>query len=1703
MAYSSENQQPLGTTRGIRSLPTTPFRPAPISSASNYVNQNVFPSISSFYTSHPLNPDSFPNQFHSLHPNNENNENKNAYIQHYQQQQQQHHHFSTQNQVPPHSVRATLSPLPLPSHPLHYHSHFPDPQSSHPLAPNLAPNHFVNPRSSPVPFVPVSSKPLPTVSHIPLLSGRTDFGAWNDGVRTLLLHLGCLGHIADPPAPGLIPLPDRVPTYPPPLYVSPSHFDFSNYKMWWEQDNIASHVLLSRLSPTVRSLLPFDDSDPNQPRTSRIIYDILRESYSLRGYASGSALYSDLRALSCGSRIQEYVTKWRSGVSQLRSARYPLIVREMIELFLDRLPTSVPFQILRHKIMERIDYIRDDDITEFIRITNEVLDIDNLYRRSNPTRTMTNSTTRPSPSAPRPSPTVPNGTSTTSTVPALVSNSRPRLICANSICGATGHTIDTCFKVGGGLEGQRDQYLAKRKGAQAHLAQIDEVIASRDRAQAFLLHLDDILQEDDGLPDITSPPPITTDPLPDPVPTFSALSLTTTDSIVTPVSVINDDFFELYLPSSLESLAYSAISPSFIDFSMSPFAFSSTSFPFNSLLDSGCTHHIIRDRSLFWTYDTSRATSVKTANCGSLQSLARGSVRFRVTSGGRTVNFILNDCLHAPDAPVNLFSVGALTEKDVVFTFQKDVTTISFPANHPVLPSFSFDATVLHRLSFLDCDFIFPPNSPTIPLCDPPSPLLDLSDTALTATFPPVSLTPDLWHRRFGHLGFEATRAVLTKNYATGLNHIGSFQRSHCISCLIGKSPQQPYNHHGNRAANPGDLLHMDTCGPFPTLTPQKHSSFLASLDDHSQFGFTDLHQRRDQSYDSYRRNEATIELVTGNRIRTVRCDGAPELCQGRLGSHLRDRGIAIQTTAPYAHQQNGRIERYIRTLVDGMQTLLADSGLPFSFWGDALSTTRYLRNRLPSSVLPTDITPYESFHRSKPDLSHLRVWGCQCFVTIAPELRTKGGPRRYEAIFVGYEENRLGWRVRDLKGAYHFSRDVIFNESVPGRLPGRLSSHSSSTIPPSSPSSTISPPGRATRTRTRTPAGQAFTDAIKARDLALAVRRSKQPDQGGAPISLHAIVDFASLLAYDSWPDSIPTWSLDTEVSLLFTAYGFLSHSPSNYLRAPRTYDLMKPPDSYHEACARPDTSVWHAAMEREMDSLRSRNAFEPCILPSGRKPIGVRWVYAYKYNPDGTIIRGKEKARLVAQGFSQRPEDFDETYAPVAKMTSIRIILAFAAVNNLEIMASDVKTAFLHCRLRSDIYCRPIPGQTPLSAPNTVLCILVALYGLRQSAYEFYMLLVRSFNALGLQRCDVDHAVFYGTWTVPPDPSIPPLPGNAPLYAIIPVHVDDGLIVCNSIPLYSWIISQLQKTIEIIDMGPASLYLGIRITRDRTRRKLWLSQKSYCVELLRVWNMSNCTTTNTPMVVKPYLLPPSQTSLPDIKDDDIKPLFQKLVGSLIYLAVSTRPDISYAAMALGQFNANPTRGHLIAGKRVLRYIAGTLDLSLEFNFDGGVVPATIGGFIRNCAVSDADWASDESDRKSISGYCFYFFNSLVSWSAVKQKTISLSSTEAEYYSMTHALKEALWIRLFLSLLSFPIPRPFPLLSDNQSACAIANTSSITSRSKHIDVRHHFIRDHITDGTFCTNWVPTSDMPADIFTKPLPFPIFTKHRTSLGLVTV
>ena len=237
---------------------------------------------------------------------------------------------------------------------------------------------------------------------------------------------------------------------------------------------------------------------------------------------------------------------------------------------------------------------------------------------------------------------------------------------------------------------------------------------------------------------------------------------------------------------------------------------------------------------------------------------------------------------------------------------------------------------------------------------------------------------------------------------------------------------------------------------------------------------------------------------------------------------------------------------------------------------------------------------------------------------------------------------------------------------------------------------------------------------------------------------------------------------------------------------------------------------------------------------------------------------------------------------------------------------------------------------------------------------------------------------------------------------------------------------------------------------------------------------------------------------SLPDLSDADLVPCYQCLVGCLLYLATATCLDISYYAMWLGQFNTTPSRAHFLMAKHVLHYLVGMKLLALCLGSSSPQVPPTLSGYLQNVGCSDADWASDAVDRKSIFGYSFYFQGSLVSWSAVKQKAIALSSNKAEYYAMTHAFKEALWLCTFLGLLKFPIPILFLFLV----IIRLLVHFQILLRSQHIDIHHHIIHDlvQVLDGSFSTTWIPTLDMPADIFTKPLPFPVFSHHRDVLGL---
>jgi len=634
----------------------------------------------------------------------------------------------------------------------------------------------------------------------------------------------------------------------------------------------------------------------------------------------------------------------------------------------------------------------DYDIGPFLTVTNDAMDLEVAFRNS----------TAPHPpacgqasmsSAPALAPTKVAGAPLLSPTPVDTSAhvNRSSLYCNN--CKSLGHINLTCFKEGGGMAGRREEYLSNKGRVHAMFAKC---------------------LEDAFLDSHTPIPPVSCPSSASPPPTLDDQTIVPMAAMCIPPFATNPDVLQdLYIQCDpkFSRLALAGLP----DFTSS--ALLSLIALFNALLYSGCTHHIIRDRSLFSNYVT-RKIAVGTANCGSLQALGTGDVSFRSSYGDRRVLFTLHGCLHAPDAPINLLSVGSLVKRGMSALFTPGgITRVSFPSNHPNLPDFSFSATVQNRLSFLKLDFV-PPSVP-FPL------------TALPAlTFPWVKLDSALWHRRFGHIGMDATRAMLMKDYVTGVEFEGPFIHDHCVACIIGKSPQHSYSHNGHRATRIGELLHMDLCGPYPVQAPGGKVHFFNILDDHSNFGFTFGLWKKSDAFPHYLTTESFIERSNGVLITTVRLDGALELTAGAMSDHFASKGIVVQKTAPHAHSQNGKSECYIRTMEEGGQTLLAASGLPMSFWLDAVLTSQYLHNRLPTSTLPANITPFEYFTRKKPNLSHLRGWGCQCFVAIPDEHRPKAGFKHFEAIFVGYEEARIGWRVRDLQGKYFFSHNVMSSTS-------------------------------------------------------------------------------------------------------------------------------------------------------------------------------------------------------------------------------------------------------------------------------------------------------------------------------------------------------------------------------------------------------------------------------------------------------------------------------------------------------------------------------------------------------------------------------------------------------------------------------------------------------------------------------------------------
>ncbi|KAF5381322.1 hypothetical protein D9615_008433 [Tricholomella constricta] len=1041
-------------------------------------------------------------------------------------------HYNLQN---PYGVpNPPAAPMPPPA--LH-----PPPVPNPPLVANPGPTpsrHVPAPPRTPLPRPPsrTASSPdhedtrLPNTAHIPLLTGKHDWGPWSSAVELTLDNLYLTDHISDPPAPGSPWDPSLIPSYPPIVDRLSTADEIRAWRYWWQRDGQARHILLSRLSGTVQNSLPGFGRVSGVKLPARDILAKLRLLYGIGDWTSAQVIKTRLRNLSYGSnRVLEFITAWRNGINQLESAGFPWDLRDGLSAFLDRFPFA------NHHLVELSAYrklLRSpvSSLPPYNTVFQDFQDVEINYQRLHPRpRPQPNNSTPRQSFNTNPSQ-LPATTASLSPPPPSSSNPAPR---TRPVVPNTNPNQGWRSNIGpsGGAQQRPTQALL----ADGQDQSVDPGVEGED--------------------DYTTIPPCDPDP---------PLLDTAPPSVFAGISVAaspNTMFFDAYFPLRHDQPQATT----------DPLALISYSQPYNCLLDSGCSSHIFNKREVFWSYDTSTATSVLTANSGSLDALARGEVRLRVNCiDGNSVVLCLRDCLHAPSCPINLLSVGSLTNRGIEFDWRPGAHTfLRFPKDHPAFANSTFLADVFHHLSFLRCEFIYPDKTtPSLIATPPATPTPSLPPVA-APVFERIRETPELWHRRLGHIGLDATRAVLLKDYATGVKWEGTFEHTHCIPCLIGKYPQRPYTHNQHRASQTCELLHIDTCSPFPVATPQKQRYFFSILDDYSNWGLTDLMAHKNEAFMIYKTTEAAWELQSGNRVRAIRCDGAKEFILGKFASHLRSRGIQHQITAEYAHQQNGKIERYIRTIEDGAQAMLADARLPPSFLGDAILTYQYLLNRTPTSTLPLNVTPHEAFRSTKPDLSHLRVWGCQCFVAIPPELRTKGGPRRFEAIFVGYTEGREGWRVRDLNGRYHFTRDAIFNESTPGHVVPSRGKDFPEPVP--LPSYLPPPPSpRSQRTTKPTDKGLAYQEAIKAKNNRTKTPRANLTAESTPGLSPTMLNDFVSFTSAEDFivPDSYSSL-VDSEARVLHE-YCMGATTASSKFYQSRNFDLNKAPESQREATPR-----------------------------------------------------------------------------------------------------------------------------------------------------------------------------------------------------------------------------------------------------------------------------------------------------------------------------------------------------------------------------------------------------------------------------------------------------------------------------------------------------------------------------------------------------
>jgi hypothetical protein len=906
--------------------------------------------------------------------------------------------------------------------------------------------------------------------------------------------------------------------------------------------------------------------------------------------------------------------------------------------------------------------------------------------------------------------------------------------------------------------------------------------------------------------------------------------------------------------------------------------------------------------------------------------------------------------------------------------------------------------------------------------------------------------------------------------------------------------------------------VHADTA-EIKTASLAGAHYFVVLIDEWSNYVCTLFTASKDQIADSVIQTLKQWQTLHNRTVVEFHTDGGTEFVNQKLSKFFSAQGTTHTITTPHTPQHDGKSEREVRTATEWAHALLAQIGAHRKFWALAIATATHMRNRT-LLIKNTHITPYERWTGTSPFLSDLHVWGCDADVvhTVAPGHKLpKLTPKSRLCMFVGYAPDRMAHLFYDPQRATVIaSRDAKFYEqqytvATQERLMEEAAEDNNE--------NEESVDEWLTRT--------ALDGEIRLAQLLTKEESNNASAPSSTAAGSHSPPDSSDSIVTDSAPASVPPSAVaatstrrSTRTRFEPNRYGMIGHNLAQghlavyvgLVAADDARVALRPsavtvPRTFDEAM---QSGNWRAAIHKELESHISNNTWSLTQLPPGCKAIGTKWVFALKLRADGSIDR--YKARLTAQGFAQREGvDYNETFAPVLHYTTLRIILAYVAAEDYELHQLDVETAFLNASVKENLYMK-VPAGLEATDPGTVCKLNKALYGIKQAPHEWHAEIALTLLHLGYARAVYDPCLF--------------LKRSRTLHLIIfPLFVDDSFPafhLSDTAELQSDI-SYLQSKYKLKYNETPSLVLGMRLTRNREKRSITLDQEVYIRRIIEENNMGETKEVKTPEIAiqqNNHSADPSSSSFsasaaldsahPSLLSAERKESYAALVGALQYAAISTRPDIFHSVNTLARALVSPTTADESAAYRTLCYLKGTASLGI-----------TLGGELNSrqfVAYCDANWAGEKSTARSTSGWLMKIGNGPVSWNSKRQSIVALSSAESEYIAAATAAQEVVWIRGLLTDLGIgkntstlsssthdttpsPPSPPTPLFCDNTAVKALAESQRHHQRTKHINVRYHYIRDLVSENILSIQWISTLNQPADLFTKPLPTNIFIPLR--------